>query len=349
MRKIALLLVLAMVFSIFAVGCKSEVAQQSSEDKNTEVSSEEKNEPAAGQGGQKSKDEELHLVFVTPLIAHPVWLVAKEGFETAAKDFNFKGDWVGPQGLDVNEMIKQIEIAITEKADGIITMGLNPEAMVPVLNKANNEGIPVVIVNSDVPDAPRLAYLGTDPANLGQKGAEAVQKKLGDTPIKAAGMVAALDYKIGNDMINGYKSVFEKTEGFEYLTTVESKSDMLTAVQQWQNVFNTYPEVNVSINVAGEAGPAAGKVVEEMNLQDKVTVIAIDDMQETLDGIRKGTIYATMTQNFFRMGYQAAQWLCEYQRDGKKPPQLINDSGTMVVTKENIDTYAEDMKDPSKW
>lgn len=296
-----------------------------------------------------AKDDKMTITFVTPLIAHPVWLVAKDGFDDAGKALDFKANWVGPQGLDVNEMIKQVEIAIIEQVDGIITMGLNPEAMVPVLKKADEAGIPVVIVNSDTPDAPRMAYIGTDPENFGKKGAEALLAKFGDTPITAAAMVAALDYKIGLDMVNGYKSVLEQQEGFEFTTIVESRSDMLTAVQQWQNVFTTYPEINVSINVAGEAGPGAGKVVEEMKLQDKVAVIAIDDMQETLDGIRKGTIFATMTQNFYRMGYQAAQWIVDYQRDGKKPAQLINDSGTMVVTLDNIDTYNEDMKNPETW
>ncbi len=305
---------------------------------------------ASGTKDAQAAKDQLHLVFVTPLYAHPVWLVAKEGFDAAAKDLGFKGDWVGPQGLSVDEMINQIEVAIVQKVDGIITQGLNPEAMVPVLKKAEAAKIPVVVVNSDIPDAPRLAYLGTDPVNLGSMGAQALLKKLGNKPVTAAAMVAVLDYKIGKDMVDGYTGTLKAAPGgFKFTTTVESHSDMLTAVSQWQNVFNTYPEVNVAINVAGEAGPGAGKVVEEMKLQDKVLVMAIDDMAETIDGIKKGTIYGTMTQNFYRMGYQASQWLIDYVKTGKKPEKLINDSGTMVVTKENVATYTQDMRKPELW
>jgi ABC-type sugar transport system substrate-binding protein len=296
-------------------------------------------------GGAKQK----HFVFVTPLIAHPVWLVAKVGFEAAAKDYNFRGDWVGPSIIDADEMIKQIEVAIAEKADGIITQGINPEAMVPVLKKADAAGIPVVVTNSDIPDAPRLAYLGTDPSNLGTLGAEAIVKKLNDQAPKVVYMVSVRDYKIVQDIVAGYRSVFSKQAGYEEKAIVESKADMLTGISKWQDVFNTYPDINVAVCVSGEAGASCAKVVTEMGLQNKVTIMAIDDIDETLDRIREGVIYGTMTQNFYRKGYQASQWLLDYINNGKRPPKLLNDSGTMVVTKDNINTYATDMTKPETW
>lgn len=332
-----------------ACGSQASTGDAKEATKSEAAKEEPKKEEAKKEEPKKDADKQLHIVFVTPLIAHPVWLVAKEGFEQAAKDLNFRGDWVGPSVISADEMIKQIEVAIAEKADGIITQGINPEAMVPVLKKADTAKIPVVVTNSDIPDAPRLAYLGTNPTNLGHWGAEAIVKKLNGKAPKVAAMVSVLDYKIGYDMVEGYKEVLSKQPGYEFKIKSESKADMLTAVQQWENIFNTYPDVNVAINVSGEAGAACAKVVEEMKLQDKVTIIAIDDIKETMDYIRKGTIYATMTQNFYRKGYQASQWLVDYIKTGKKPPQLLNDSGTMVVTKENIDTYAKDMTNKDTW
>ena len=40
---------------------------------------------AAGGGEKPASGKKLNLVFVTPLIAHPVWDVARAGFEAAAK------------------------------------------------------------------------------------------------------------------------------------------------------------------------------------------------------------------------------------------------------------------------
>ncbi len=298
----------------------------------------------------QTADNQLHLVFVAPLIDNPVWQAARDGFDEAAKDFDFRGDWVGPTAIDVDEMIKQIKIAIAEKADGIITQGTDPEAMVPVLEMAYEAGIPVVVVNSDIPGAHRLAYVGTDPKKIGNLGAEAILKKMGDTPVKAAYMTAALNTKVGLDMVAGYEEVLRNAPGgYEKLIIAEDRADLLNSIKQCENIFNTYPQCNLVVSVTGSGGVAAQTAAQRKGLAGKVTIMAIDDISQTLDGVRNGDIYATMTQNFYRKGYQAAQWICDYVRTGKKPEKLINDSGTMVVTQENIDTYKEDMMNPGSW
>lgn len=294
-----------------------------------------------------AEDTQKHIVFVTPLIAHEVWLVAKEGFDDACAAYGIRGDWVGPSVIDVEEMIRQIETAIVENVDGIITQGMNPQAMVPVLTKANEAGIPVVVVNSDIPDAVRLGYLGTEPVNFGKTGAKHILSVMGDKEINAAFMISQLDYNIGIDMINGYeRELANATGGYKKVSTAVDKSDMMEAVTQWQNIFTTYPECNVAICVEASATAAAAKVVEEMKLD--VFIMGIDDTAEALDYIGKGIVDATMTQNFYRMGYEPVTWILDYLDNGEKP-ELLNDSGTTCVTKENLATYAEDMKAPETW
>lgn len=300
-------------------------------------------------GGQTEGDDETEIVFVSPLITHPVWIVAQDAFMEAADEFGFDGRVVGPTQISAEEMINLMEVAIAEEVDGIITQGMNPEAMIPVMRRADEAGIPVVVTNSDIPDAPRLAYLGTDPANLGRLGAEAIIEALDGAPVRAAFAVSALDYSIGLQIRDAYIEAFEEAVDFELLTTFETQANMLTAVQGWENVFNTYPEINVAINISGEAGAAAGRVVDEMGLTDQVLVMAIDDTAETVDGIRQGLIFGTMTQNFYRKGYQSAQWILDYLESGATPDNLINDSGTMLVTLDNIDTYQVDMTKPETW
>jgi ABC-type sugar transport system substrate-binding protein len=304
---------------------------------------------AGGQKAAKDYGGKKHIVFVTPLFSHPVWLVAKEGFEAAAKKYDFVGDWVGPTIIDADEMIKQIEVAIAEKADGIITQGMNPEAMVPVLKKAAAAGIPVVVVDSDIPDAPRLGYLGMEPITTGKIGGESILKKLNGKAPKVAYMTAALDYNIGNEMIASYKNTLSKQSGYVERAIVEDKSDMFVAIQKWQDLFTTHPDINVAVSVTSEGGPACAKVLQELGIKDKVIIMSMDDIEETVDGIRNESIYGTVTGNFFRLGYQSASWLVDYLDSGKKPPALINDCGQIVVTKENLDTYSRDMKNPDTW
>jgi ribose transport system substrate-binding protein len=102
---------------------------------------------------------------------------------------------------------------------------------------------------------------------------------------------------------------------------------MVIAMQKMEAVFKAYPEINLVIGVAGEVGPAAAKVVSEMGLRDKITIIGI------------------MAQNFYKMGNYGVELLVDYLRDGKKPDQYLNDSGSIFVTMDNFDVYQEALKE----
>ncbi len=349
MKKILIIVVCGLILvSMAFFGCKTATVTTAAETTAaaTEAAA---TEAATTQAEATEAETPLRITFVTPLFAHPVWLVAKEGFEAASEIYNVEDTWVGPQGIDVNEMINQIEIAITEEVDGIISQGLVPEAMVPVLKKAADAGIPVIITNSDVVDAPRLAFTGTDYDNFGKIAAEAFKAKFGDTPIKMAGSTYAVDAPSGILPLEATEKYLEGTPGFEWITTQANNADRMLAIQKWQEIFNTYPEVNAGICGDAESGPAAATVIKEMNLKDKVVIIGIDDTAEALDGIRDGYLFGTLTQNFYRMGYQSVQWIVEYVREGKNPASVVNDSGTTLVTIDNIDTYSTEMRNPDMW
>jgi ABC-type sugar transport system substrate-binding protein len=292
--------------------------------------------------------DKIEIWFVTPLISHPVWLDAKTSFERACKDLGVKGAWVGPAGINIDEMIKQIDLAIASKVDGIITMPLNPEAMRPALRRAANAGIPVVLMNSDDPSINRLAYLGLGNRNFGRTQAEVALKYLnGRKPVIAA-MVADLTQASAREMLQAAEARFKEAGAYQWVTTVEGSNDLLGEVQKYQDIFTTYPQVNVVLNIVADGGSAAAKVVEEKGLKN-VCIVGISDMQDTLDYIKKGTIYATLTENYPRMGYQPVQWLVDYIKTGKKPAVVINDTGTIPVTKANLTTYKRELSDRSRW
>lgn len=297
-------------------------------------------------GGQKEGDKPMRITYVTPLIGHPVWLVSEEGFKAAEKEFGFEGAWVGPNGISVNEMIEQIELAIASKVDGIISMALNPEAFGPVLKKAAEAGIPVVLVNSDAPDSERLAFIGTGEINLGTVGAQGIINILGGETPRVATMQSTMDARVANMELKGYFDELKKQDSStEILVRESNESDMLVAVDKWNTILDTYPDVNVFISVCGEGGPAAAKVIEERDLVGKIVNIAIDDMAETIAGVKTGSVTAFMTQNFYKMGYLGAKLIVDYAKSGTVPNEKIIDAGTIFVDADLLDSYKEKMKE----
>ena len=292
--------------------------------------------------------KELNITFVTPLIAHPVWDVARAGFEDTGKKLGFASQYVGPQGIDPAEMVNQIEIAISQKVDGIIAMPIAPTAMRPAFKKAAEAKIPVVFIGAVDPEAPSLASVGTDEENLGRIGAEAIKKYFaskGNPPLRAVVMQSTMDASFAIKARDSYLKYMADYPDFKMVVNESCNSDMAIAMQKYEAVFKAYPEINLVIGVCGEAGPAAAKVVKEQKLQDKITVVAIDDVAETMDLVREGTIWGTLAQNFYKMAALSSQLLVDKLRDGKDPTASGNtagygfDSGCVFVTKENIDSY----------
>jgi len=292
----------------------------------------------AGGGAEKAK-KELNIVFVTPLIAHPVWDVARAGFEAAAKDYGFKGQYVGPQGIDPADMVNQIELAIASKVDGIITMPIAPTAMRPVLKKAAEAKIPVVFVGAEDDESPALAFIGTNEAELGRQGGNAIKARFGTTPLRAIILQSTMDASFAIKARDGYLDALKDYPDFKMVLNESCNSDMQIAMQKFEAAFKAYPEINLVIGVCGEAGPAAAKVIKENKLEDKITVVAIDDVEETMNLVKSGAIWGTEAQNFYKMGNLGGKILVDYITKGIKPASFKNDSGSAFVTKENMDTY----------
>ena len=84
-----------------------------------------------------------------------------------------------------------------------------------------------------------------------------------------------------------------------------------------------------------------------MGILDQMTILAIDDIQETIDMVREGAIWGTLAQNFTRMGYESAGMIMDHM-EGKPVPSKV-DSGLTLVTRENCDTYHEEMMRAVRW
>jgi ABC-type sugar transport system substrate-binding protein len=288
-------------------------------------------------GGQKEASGKKHIVFVTPLIGHPAWLEAKKGSEAAAEDFGFKLSWVGPATIDMDAEVQQIETAIAQKAAGILNCPLNPEAFLGVYEKAKEAGIPIINVQVDTPEDTRLAFIGTGMVEYGIQAAEVLAEKT-NKKANIAVLQTSMDSGNQNAEFDSFKKVIdEKYPGMKVIVRETDNSDMVIAVDKINAIISTYPEVDTFFFLEGSAAPAAAQVLKEKGLTDKYIVLGIDDMPETLGAIREGAIWGTLTQNYYVMGYEGCKMILDHL-DGKDVPS-ITDSGTTLVTIENIDTY----------
>ena len=326
-KLIALLLATTMVLGMVACAPATDVAPEETAPETTE-----------GTAPEETTPEDLHFVYVSPLLSHPIWLIAKDGFDVACEELGITGDWVGPQGVSAEEMAQLVDTAVAQKADGIITQSICPAAPI---NTAIEKGVPVILVDGDLADVPdKLAFLGKDLNKQAELFYEEATKYIADDEkIVASIQCAALNAQIYVDQNEAVVKAFENHPGgFELVNISTSDSDKAKAITEWQNTLNTYPEINVAINVAGEAGAACALVLKELG-RDQVVNLAVDNTDETMDLLASGDIDGTVVSSFFNYGYQAAYWLYQNVTEGRTPTTKSNDAGTYMVTIENMETY----------
>lgn len=293
--------------------------------------------PGCGQSAPAPKEE--YYIFATPLSTHAIWQQAREGFEDACRDLGVHGDWLGPAIIDTEEMERVIETGILQHCDGIITQGVVSEELI---QEASLQGVPIVLVDSDMPDSGRLAYMGKDFHRQAQLFLEGVEKRLGkNEPLKIAIQAASLEFQIGKDQVLEIEKVFASHPGgFEIVDCSQSLSEPLRAKKEWERVIASHPEINVCINFAAESAAHCMQELRNVGrLNNDILVFGVDDVPETLSLIEEGSLAGSVVTSFYQYGYSGLKLLYDYQRTREKPenPQV----SLILLEKDNLHTYRE--------
>ena len=76
----------------------------------------------------------------------------------------------------------------------------------------------------------------------------------------------------------------------------------------------------------------------------RITILDIDAVDQTIDLIGKGQIWATLAQNFYKRGYESVRMAYEYLTNGNANSfEKYNDSGVVLINSSNVGTYEKDL------
>lgn len=151
--------------------------------------------------------------------------------------------------------------------------------------------------------------------------------------------------------IEGVQRAIDETSGaVTLLTTItDIDTDLQSAEKAVTDLLAAQGDaVNGIVTTAYNPAVAATKGVESTGLPIKV--IAIDDDAIILDAIRAGTISGTVVQNPWGQGY-VGSWVLASLQTGyctMNEPGLYVDSGSFLVTSDNVETYDAERESTSK-
>jgi ribose transport system substrate-binding protein len=165
-------------------------------------------------------------------------------------------DYVESEG-DINKQIANIDDLISKKVDAIITTPNSPTALSPVLEKARNKGIKVVLLGAKVNSANAYDSMVTvDDTAWGKAGAEWLVKQLnGKGNIFVLNGMAGVS--VSTDRWNGAKGVFDQNKGIKIVASQNCNWDYATAKTAVSSMLAANPQVDGVWSQGGDMTRAA--------------------------------------------------------------------------------------------
>jgi ribose transport system substrate-binding protein len=279
---------------------------------------------------------------MVPKGVHPYYEPCYEGFKAAAKKYGVEVDKVDPQKFELPLQVKAIEELIAQRVDGIAISALDDAGLVPVIAEATKAGIKVITFDAPAPSSAALTYIGTDNKTAGFEAG----KKMADL-MKGKGKLVVLQGGLGAANLNlrtqGFKEAMAKfAPAAQVLEVVDVAGDFSVATNKTEALLQTYPDLTAIFAVSAEGAPAAAGVLKQQGKAGKILLGGFDDLKDTLQGIRDGTVAFCLVQKTFKMGWLSIEALNDAVA-GKKLPK-VTDTGVLFVTKANVDDYMGEMK-----
>jgi ribose transport system substrate-binding protein len=288
--------------------------------------------------GCGEKDESKAVYALVPKsVGHVYWAATEKGLRDAAADEDVDGLFVGPETIDVARQIAIMEGLIARRVAGIAIAPNDPTAVVPVIDRAVDSGIPVVTLDSDAPDSKRLAYVGTVNTDAGKLAGELLAKYIdgnGTVAISTGGL-GSLNL---NERVAGFREAIAQYPGIEEVAFQTNNDDEEQATTVAESILSRFPDLTAFFGANASGGPGAARAVKQAGKVGQVTIVGFDDTPICLQFIKEGVIEATVAQRPREMGYRCVKILIQANR-GLRPESEIIDTGVTVITAENVDRF----------
>jgi ribose transport system substrate-binding protein len=270
-------------------------------------------------------------------VSHFFWQTVHAGAEAAGKELNVEVVWKGPaQETDYTGQINIVEDAINRRVDGIVLAPSHGDALVPVVERAQKEGIPVTIFDSGISTENYLNYVATDNHQGGVVAAERLAEKLG-----GKGKVAILGVKAGSVSTDQREQGFQETikqkyPGIQIVAFQYGDADRAKSLDRATDILTANADLNGFFASNESSSVGAVQAIKQKGLSGKVILVGFDSSPNLIDDLNAGAIDSLVLQDPFKMGYEGVKSMVG-KLNGQEPPRML-DTGVKLLTKENINT-----------
>jgi len=284
------------------------------------------------------------LAFVTNN-ASDFWTISRKGTEKAAAELpNAEIDFRIDSDGTAAEQQRIVDDLLAKGVNGFAISPVDPINQTQLLNRAAQQAL-VITQDSDAPSSERACYIGTDNVAAGRQAGGLIKEALPEGG-KIMIFVGSLDAANAQQRYQGIKEVLQGSN----IQIIDVRTDSTDRVRAKSNAADTLvnnADVAALVGLWSYNGPAIVGAVRDAGKVGKVKIIAFDEEDETLTGIKDGSIYATVVQQPFEFGYQSMKLMAKIldgDRSGIPAGKQIF-VPTLPIKKEQVEEFSKKIKE----
>ena len=308
--------------------------------------------PESGDG------EKVQFAFITNGTAD-FWKLAAAGAEKAGEELGVDVTVIMPREL--TDQTRKIEDLLSRGTDGIAISPIDPRNQGGILNQAA-EQTKLVTHDSDAPDSNRLVYIGMDNYKAGLMCGEMTREALPDGG-KIMILVGRLDQDNAQRRRNGFIDALlellpdptrshpsgeelKSSDGkYTILGTLTDQFDRAKAKANAEDALTRHPDLTAMVGMFGYNPPAILEALDRAGKLKEVKVIAFDEDDATLQGVKDGTVVGTVVQDPYGYGHKSIEVLNELHKGNKNviPENEFIDIPAQVIDSSNVTEFWDDL------
>ena len=291
-----------------------------------------------GGGGQASGQGNKKFAFVTNN-ASDFWTIARRGTEKADEELaevtvEFR---MPPDGTAADQK-RIVDDLLAKGIDGIAISPVDPANQTQLINDTAKQAL-VFTQDSDAPQSERAAYVGTDNVAAGRQAGTLIKEAIPEGG-KIMLFVGKSDARNAQERTQGIREALQGSN----VEIIDVRTDDTDRVRAKSNVSDTlvrYPEVKALVGLWSYNGPAIVNALKEAGKTGQVKIVAFDEEDETLAGVRDGSIYATVVQQPYEFGYQAIKMMAQAAKGDRSgiPADKKVIVPTLIIKRDGIEEF----------
>lgn len=240
--------------------------------------------------------------------------------------------------LNADRQIEQIEQMLKKGIDVLVVTPVDWESLSSVLREAKEQGVFIVVVDSDVNDE-ELAdcTITSDNYNAGVIVGEYFLTQCEEARLVIMTHEAA---KSGQDRVQGFLDTVSRKEGIEIVKKIECEGQMEIAMPRLQEFIDTGEAFDSVFCLNDLSGVGVVAALDENRMLDKVDIYGVDASPDSKVLIHEGMMKATAAQFPSEIGRKAGEIIYRLlsgeavEKNIRIPVELVN--------KDNVEEFGID-------